>query len=160
MEPKALLGILLWMLIFCIIKLGFIGMSILIQHRFSDLIERAGVLYDEKPRKLMVVLGVINGLGIPFVAILLISTEVLALPGLVVLLAYLGFALLSYTVIYRSIGAKIFDTHDTHAEVKRTLYGGLVAEAAFFTPVLGQLYSIGLFFRGLGAIILAMLNRH
>jgi hypothetical protein len=149
--------LLLWLLL--AIKAGFIGMAILIQHAMPEFIARAGEQYQRKPRRFASLLGLINGVGIPFVAILLISTEALALAGLLLLVFYLWLALLSYTVMYRSIGSKLFDDFGPNREVKVTLYGGLIAEAAFFTPVLGQVCSLVLFVRGLGAVTISILGR-
>ena len=61
--------------------------------------------------------------------------------------------------MYRSIGSKLFDDFGPNREVKVTLYGGLIAEAAFFTPVLGQVCSLVLFVRGLGAVTISILGR-
>ena len=162
MEPVGILVIMLCLLLFFVIKLSFIGMAILIQHARPDFIKRAHEQYTKTKkgtRLLIIVLGLLNGVAIPFIALLLISTEVLALPGLLVLLVYLWMALLSYTVIYRSIGLKVLEDTDSNSEFRITLIGGLIAEAAFFTPVLGQLYSIALFIRSLGAIVLTVMKR-
>ncbi len=80
------------------------------------------------------------------------------MPGLLLLLSYLWLALLSYTVVYREIGSDLFEDLGANRELKVTLYGGIVAEAAFLTPVLGQLCSIVLFIRSLGAVTLAILG--
>lgn len=156
MEPSAVL-VLLYLLV--ALKAGFIGMSLMIQHRFSSFIGRASGHYQDGTRKWVFFVGLFNGIAIPFVALLLISSGVLALLGLLLLLIYLWLALMSYAVVYREIGATLFEVTETNRELKRTLYGGLVAEAAFFTPVLGQLFSLTLFVRGLGAIVITLLSR-
>ncbi len=159
MEPTGILTILLCLWLLFAIKMGFIGMSILIQHAMPGFIERASEHYRKKPRRWVILLGIMNGVAIPFISILLIRTEVLALPGILLLLSYLWLALLGYTVVYREIGSNLFEDLGGNREVKITLYGGMVAEAAFLTPVLGQLYSIGLFIKSLGAVTLAILGR-
>lgn len=159
MEPTGILIVLLCLWLLFAIKLGFIGMSILIQHAMPGFIERASKLYLKKPRRLVIFLGCINALAIPFISILLINTEVLALPGFLLLVCYLGLALVGYTVVYREIGSKLFEDIGANREVKVTLYGGMVAEAAFLVPVLGQFFSIALFIRSMGAVTLAILGR-
>lgn len=159
MEPTGILSVMLWLWLFFAIKTGFIGMAILIQHAIPEFIERAGEHYRKKPRRLVILLGLINGAAFPFISILLISTEVLALPGLLMLLLYLWLALLSYTVVYRAIGSDLFDDFGANREVKVTLWGGMIAEAAFFTPVLGQILSLVLFIRSLGAVTMTILGR-
>jgi hypothetical protein len=159
MEPGGILAILFWLTMLVMIKTGFIGMAILIQHNIPEFVERASVHYRPKRRWWVPVLGFANALLTPLIAIILMSTGILAIPGIVLLLVYLGFALVAYTVAYREAGAKLFDDLGTNAEVKRTLYGGLILEAAFFTPFLGQLYSILLFIRSLGAVTIALLSR-
>ncbi len=158
MEPTGILTGILWLSLFFVFKTGFIGMAVLIQHAMPDFIERAGEHYQKKPRRLVPLLGFINGVAIPFIAILLISTEVLALPGLLLLVFYLWLARLSYTVMYRALGSELFDDFGPNREVKMTLYGGMIAEAAFFTPVLGQVCSLMLFVRGLGAVTMSILG--
>ena len=159
MEPNEILAFMLWLCIIIITKVGFIGMSILIQHAMPEFIARAQVHHTKKNRKLMILLGFINAVGIPFLAILLISSGVLAKPGLVLFLLYLWLALLSFTVIYRTIGSNVIEENNSNQEIKITLFGGLIAEAAFFTPVLGQFYSLSLFFRSLGAVLLVFMKR-
>lgn len=159
MEPTGILAIILCLWLLFAIKIGFIGMSILIQHAMPAFIERASERYRKKPLRLVIVLGLANGVAFPFISILLISTEVLALPGLLLLVSYLWVALLAYTVVYREIGSKLFEDVGENRELKITLYGGIVAEAAFLTPVLGQFYSIVLFIRSLGAVTLTILSR-
>jgi len=159
MEPTVIIAmmLLLWLLI--AIKAGFIGMAVLIQHAMPGFIGRAGEYYRKKPRWRALLLGIINGVAIPFISILLISTEVLALPGLLLLILYLWLMLLSYTVIYRCIGSSLFEELGTNREVKITLFGGMIAEAAFLMPLLGQLCSMALFIQSLGAVSLAILSR-
>lgn len=159
LEPNGILPILLCLWLLFAIKVGFVGMSILIQHAMPGFIERASEHYRKKPRRWVVVLGIVNGVAIPFISILLISTGVLSLPGFLLLLVYLWLALLGYTVVYRDIGSKLFEDLGANRELKVTLYGGMLAEAAFLVPVLGQLYSIGLFVRSLGAVTLTILGR-
>lgn len=159
MEPTGILTLLLCLWLLLAIKMGFIGMSILIQHAMPGFIERASEHYRKKPRRWVIFLGIMNGVAIPFISILLISTEVLRLPGFLLLLSYLWLALLGYTVVYRDIGSNLFEDLGENREFKVTLYGGMIAEAAFLTPVLGQFYSIVLFIRSLGAVTLAILGR-
>ena len=160
MEPTAMLGVMLLLWLLIAIKAGFIGMAILIQHVMPGFIERSSEYYRKKPRWRALLLGLINGAAIPFIAILLISTEVLALPGLLLLVLYLWLTLLSYTVIYRWIGSNLFKEVDTNREVKITLFGGMIAEAAFLVPLLGQVCSMVLFIQSLGAVSLAILSRN
>lgn len=159
MEPAGILGILLWIAIFVVVKIGFVGMAILIQHSKALFVERASHRYESISKLQTIILGLVNGVGIPFVAILLISTEVLAIFGLALLVFYIWLALLSYTVVYRSIGVKLFGEFNNHSDLKTTLIGGVIAESAFFAPIVGQLYSLWLFMRGLSSVILAILVR-
>lgn len=159
MEPNGILAILLCLSLLIAIKVGFVGMSILIQHAKPEFIERASEHYRKKPRWRVIFVGLVNGVAIPLVSVLLISTQVLTLFGLLLLVAYLWLALLGYTVVYRDIGSRLFGDLEGNRELKITLYGGILAEAAFLAPVLGQLYSIALFIRSLGAVTLAILGR-
>ena len=159
MQPTVILTALLWLSLYVLSKAGFIGMALLIQGRMPRLIEQAEERYLRRPGRLVIVLGLINGTTIPFISILLIGTEVLALPGLVLLLFYLWLALLSYTVVYRATASRVLELDDSNSHAKQTLFGGLAAEAAFCTPLLGQAYSILLFIRGLGAITAVLLSR-
>ena len=159
METMGLLGIMLLLWLLIAVKAGFIGMALLIQQAKPDFIERAGEHYRKKPRWLVFCLGLVNGIAIPFIAILLISTEVLALPGMLLLMWYLWLLLLGYTVIYRETGSRLFEAIDSNRELKITLYGGLIIEAAFLVPVLGQLYALLLCIQSLGAVSLTILSR-
>jgi hypothetical protein len=159
MEPNGIFALVLWLGLFFAIKIGFIGMAILIQHAKADFIERASDHYRKKPNRLMFLLGLANGIIIPFIGLLLMNTQILGLVGVILILFYLWLALLSYTVVYKDLGSRLFDEFEGNRELKTTLYGGAVAEAAFFVPVLGQLYSILLFVRSLGAVTLAFLTR-
>ena len=69
-----------------------------------------------------------------------------------------GLLFLAYTVVYHEFGSKLLEESDASSEFKATLYGGLVAEAAFLAPVFGQLYSIALFARSLGAVTMVILG--
>ena len=159
MEPTGILTVIFWLCMFMVTKVGFIGMAILIQHRMPEFIERASVHYRPKRRWWLALVGFMNAVAIPFISILLISRGALALPGILLLLVYLWLALLSYTVVYREIGSILFEDLGSNREVKITLFGGMIAEAAFFTPILGQLFSILLFTRSLGAVMMTILSR-
>ena len=43
--------------------------------------------------------------------------------------------------------------------VRDTLIGGLVIESAFYVPIVGQIFSLGFLFRGLGALLLTLITR-
>ncbi len=158
MEPTGLLVILLCLWLLLALKAGFIGMSLLIQHAMPDFIERASEHYRKKPRWRINLLGIANGVGVPFISLLLVNMGILALPGILLLLGYLWMAFLAYTVVYHEFGSKLFEESAERSEFKATLYGGLVAEAAFLAPVFGQLYSIALFARSLGAVTMVILG--
>jgi hypothetical protein len=158
MEPAGLLAIIFWVFIFFAIKIGCIGMALLIYHSKSDFIERANEQYQKNPNVLMTLVGLANGFIIPFIAVIFLNVPWLALVGLGLLLFYLWLVLLSYTLIYRDVGTKLFSNADENTKI--TLYGGMVAEAAFFAPVLGQLFSLYLFIRSLGAVTMAFMTRN
>jgi len=159
MEPKEFLAVTFWLMIYFTIKIGFVGMAIIIKQAKHEFIERAAVHYEKKPNRLMFMLGLANGIIIPVIGILLLNTQVLALVGILLLLFYLWLALLSYTVIYRGFASRLFSEDDVNVDAKQTFLGGLVAESAFVTPILGQAYSLFLFVRGLGAVFMAFMTR-
>ena len=159
MEPSGILALILWIWAFLAIKAGFIGMALLIQNARPEFIARVQEQYRRKPRKAANLVGLLNAVAQPFIGLLLVSTGILFPLGVAVLMFYLWLALLGFTVVYREIGERLFDELGTNADLKATLYGGLIAEAAFFTPVLGQLFSIGLFIKSLGAVTLTIFGR-
>jgi len=91
--------------------------------------------------------------------LLLVSTEVLALFGLALLLALGTMMVVGYGIAYRSLGLRLAMDPAAEKPLHSTLCGGAVAESAFCVPVIGQLLSLGVLFRGLGAVVITVLTR-
>jgi hypothetical protein len=136
-------------------KVGYVGMAVWHTSRLSPRMRAALGAYQEHTARCIAV-GAVNlavGVGIGLV---LLSREPLALAGLVLLSFLLYVTTLAFAAVYADLGARITGAGST--TLRDVLAGGLVAEAAFLTPVAGQVLGLVLLCRGLGAVVLAYLG--
>lgn len=154
MDPIAPLGLIALLFAWTLIKVGYIGAALLASLTWPRATERMLEIYRARPRKCFFI-GMVNGVGIPIVSVLLVSTKVLALPGLFVLSVFIALTVVAYGIVYRDYGSR-YEYPDT---VRHTVAGGLAVESAFYLPVVGQVLSLGFLFRGLGALILTLIKR-
>jgi hypothetical protein len=141
-----------------LVKLGSILAALWFDSRYPETSDTMLRLYRNKPLQCILV-GLVNIIVGVILAIILLSTKVLALFGIALLLALAVMAYVGYFVGYRSAGATIPlpQTWDTRAGA--LILGGLVAEGSFLVPILGQLLSLATKLRGFGAVTLALIDR-
>ncbi len=154
MDPNAPLAVIAFLLAWTLIKIGYIGAALLASFTWPNATERMLQLYRERPRKCFLI-GMLNGIGIPVVSVLLVSTKVLALPGLFVFAVFIALTVIAYGVVYRDFGSR-FEYSDA---LRCAIAGGVTVESAFFLPIVGQVFSLGFLFRGLGALVLSLMKR-
>jgi len=102
----------------------------------------------------------VNALAVLFLCAVLFGTQLepLGLLGLALLLSLAALAMVGYSLSYHDLGRQLRDER-AWTPARTILLGGIAAEAAFMAPVIGQVFSIGVLFRGLGAVVSAMLWR-
>lgn len=154
MDPNAPLAVIAFLLAWTLMKVGYIGAALLASYTWPKATEQMLEIYRARPRKCFFI-GMVNGIGIPVLGILLISTKVLALPGLFVLAVFIALTALAYGIVYRDYGSRYEYPNIVH----HTVVGGLLVESAFYLPVVGQILSLGFLFRGLGALVLSLIKR-
>ncbi|MBI2432983.1 MAG: hypothetical protein HYV26_08940 [Candidatus Hydrogenedentes bacterium] len=157
MEPARVLAIVPFLIMTLWGKAGSVALVIWADALWPSRAERVHSLYARHPRR-CVLTGLVNATLMVFIGIALISTKVLGLLGLLVLGLLIVLIVLGYGCAYESFGRHIAAATPM-PRWKMLLCGGLLAELAFLAPVIGQLFSLGVLFRGLGAVILALLGR-
>ena len=157
MEPAFALLVIALLFILIAVKAGFIGMAVLTEALWPHARERMLKAYQTRQRRCFFI-GILNAVGLTFIAILLIGTQVLALPGLLLLAFVWGMAVLGYGIVYSDIGQQLSSSRATD-QYREIVVGGIVAELAFLVPVVGQILSAVYFFRGIGAVAVALLAR-
>lgn len=151
-------GILL-VLVLLLAKAGCVAMSLWLYARSPEFGVRALSRYENHGRRCVIV-GFVNGFVGLILAVLMVKSQVLALPGLLLLLL-LGYAgVYAYGVVYRHLGLRLRNASERVGHVTPRVHcqGGLAAEAAFCVPILGQILALFALFKGLGAVILALLS--
>ena len=159
MQPEKALGFMAFLLGCLTIKAACIAMSVWLNVSAPAFTARALSAYQARGKRCFI-LGVINGLVLVFLFIVLVNTQikVLALLGILILLFTIALVLTGYMIAYHDFGARLRGERDWSA-LRATILGGVVAELAFLTPVVGQVFSLGVLFRGLGAVVTALLSR-
>jgi len=137
-------------------KTGLVGMALWFNASCPQMAVRALDFYQGRARRCCLV-GLINLVAGGLLALVLIGTGGLAFLGILLLLGMGVIKVLAFATVYRHVGARLFTEGDLPV-LRRVLLGGLVAEAAFLTPILGQLLNVGLLVRGFGAVSLALLS--
>ncbi len=139
------------------LKIGFVGMAALCDLTWPRASQRTLDIYRARPFRCFWV-GSVNAILGPLVALLLISTKVLAPFGLLLMLGLISLVVAGYGIGYHEIGLRLASSEREEHGPKTILQGGLLAEAAFLAPVLGQAFSLYILFRGLGAAIITLMT--
>jgi len=152
------LGILAGLLIWIAIKIASVAMAVWLEYAMPAFMARALHAYRSQSKRSFA-LGVGNGimLFILFAVFVNAKIEPLGVLGIIILAATFCAVMLGYTLEYRNFGDRLRGQRDWSA-VRTILIGGLITEAAFVTPLIGQVFSLGVLFRGLGAVIGALLS--
>lgn len=140
------------------LKVGFVGMAVWLNLTFPNFMQRAFDAYQTRVRR-CVLLGTLNFIAIIVVGLILLKTKVLGLVGLVVLAMLMSMIVAGYAVAYRDIGMRLGESSASKSNARLVLLGGIAAEAAFLAPILGQVFSLAVLFRGLGAVVISVLSR-
>ena len=138
------------------LKVSFIGMALWVRAMYPQAAERILETY-QRPGNRCFWVGFVNGVLGAFVAVTLMATGVLSPLGFLLAAGLLALIALGYGAAYRNLGLRLFPLVEVKSSALNLVAGGAVAEAAFLFPLLGQLLSLGVLFRGLGAAVLVML---
>ncbi len=159
MQPEKALGFMAFLLGCLTVKAACIAMSVWLDVSAPAFTARALNAYRSRGKRCFL-LGAVNGLILVFLFAVLVNTQikVLAFIGVLVLLTLIALVLTGYMIAYHDFGARLRGERNWSA-MRATVIGGTGAELAFMTPVIGQLLSIGVLFRGVGAVISALLSR-
>lgn len=141
-----------------LIKLGSVLAALWFDSRYPELSDAMLRTYRDYPTRCLLV-GLLNILFGVILAVILLSTKVLALFGIALFLALSVMAYAGYFIGYRSAGATIPLPQAWDTRAGALMLGGLVAEGAFLVPILGQLLSLVTKLRGFGAVTLALIAR-
>ncbi|MCC6155533.1 MAG: hypothetical protein IT367_17320 [Candidatus Hydrogenedentes bacterium] len=159
MQPEKALGFMAFLLGCLTVKAACIAMSVWLDVSAPAFTDRALTAYQSRGKRSFI-LGAINGLILLFLFIVLVNTQIkpLALLGILILFILIALVLTGYAVAYHDFGSRLRGDRDWSA-MRATILGGTVAELMFLTPVVGQIFSLGVLFRGLGAVVTALLSR-
>jgi len=141
-----------------LVKLGSILAALWFDSRYPEMSDTVLRTYRNDPARCILV-GLVNIIVGVILALILLSTEVLALFGIALLLALCVIAYVGYFIGYRSVGATIPMPQNWDTRAGALILGGLVAEGSFLVPILGQLLSLVTKLRGFGAVTLALIAR-
>lgn len=155
---NAALAVIAILLVLFTIKMGLIAAAVLMELVRPKPFPRMLDFYRTRPWKCFF-FGILNVVGLIFLAFLLISTEILILPGLFVLISVWALVVVGRGVVYRDLGERWFRNSDPPSRTREIIAGGIVAELAFMVPVLGALLSVVCSLRGVGAVTISMLAR-
>lgn len=159
MQPEKALGFMAFLLGCLTVKAACVAMSVWLDVSAPAFTDRALAAYQSRGKRCFV-LGAMNGIILVFLFVVLVNTQVkaLALVGILILLLTIALVLTGYMVAYHDFGSRLRGERDWSA-MRATILGGTVAELMFLTPVVGQIFSLGVLFRGLGAVVTALLSR-
>lgn len=156
MEPKVALSFIVFIAFALLIKVGFVGMATWFSLASPRAAERIHAHYSSRPRRCLLV-GAVNIIVTGFVIIACVNIPALAWLGFLLLAGLLVISVLGYGPAYQELGQRI--PGGGGAFLVPTLRGGILAECAFITPIAGQLLSVYIWIRGVGAVVLTLLNR-
>ncbi|MCP4645017.1 MAG: hypothetical protein GY851_31535 [bacterium] len=148
----ALAGLLVWVGL----KAAYVAFAVWFQAACPQLSARMQTTYETRTVRCYVEGAVHLVVGL-FIVALLLNVEVLALLGLLVLLALGICALTGCASAYACLGGRLAPGDGPGP--KATVIGGLTMECACILPVLGQLLALGVLIHGLGAAILTLRSR-
>ena len=159
MQPEKALSFMAFLLGCLTVKAACIALSVWLDVAAPAFTDRALNAYQSRGKRSFV-LGAINGLILLFLFIVLVNTQIkpLALLGILILFILIALVLTGYTIAYHDFGSRLRGDRDW-TPMRATITGGAIAELMFLTPVLGQVLSLGVLFRGLGAVVTALLSR-
>lgn len=159
MEPanRALVVVAL-LLVLLVTKAGSIAVAIWVDSTWPAFAARIQRAYAKRARRCVIV-GFVNGMTALLIALAFLNMKGLELLGLVLLGCLVCAAILGYGAAYFHLGRRLVTSPDLAPGWKLLLVGGLAAEAAFMAPVIGQAFSVGVFFRGIGAVLRACISR-
>ena len=156
MQPTAPLALIAAILLWAVIKVGFVACAVWLTVARPDTLANLQRTYTQQAGRCYL-FGVVNGVLLIFIGLALLSTKVLGLLGLLVFAALFTAIVAGYAAGYATLGHRIPLTHEPRSQIRIVMFGGLLAECAFFTPILGQLMSLLMLFRGLGAVTITLL---
>lgn len=157
MPAERALGIMAALLVLLAVKAGCVAMSVWLHQSAPAFTARAINAYRSRGLRCFV-LGAANGLVLALVFAALVQVKALGLLALLVLFALVAAAMTGYMIAYHDMGQRLRGERDW-SSARSILLGGLVTETAFMAPIVGQVFSLGVLFRGLGAVISALLSR-
>lgn len=137
-------------------KVGSVAVAVWLDALWPDYVRRMNALYSQRAGR-CVLSGVVNVVLGGIVSLLLLNFKPLGLLGLLLLGCLAALWIAGCGCAYSVMGARLFPPETSSPRWKQIISGGVVVE--LLAPVLGQLFSIGVFFRGLGAAVLAMVGR-
>jgi hypothetical protein len=153
---SAALGLLALLALALAVKAGFVAAAVWFDSTFPQAARRMLTAYQERGKRCFLV-GLVNAVVVLILVPILIRTEILALLGLLLFGCLVVFIVVGYGIGYRDWGQRLEAASDSR--IRQIVLGGLVAECAFLAPILGQLLSLGMLFKGLGAVVIALLAR-
>ena len=146
----ALLGLLL------AVKVGFVGMAVWFDSRWPRASAQMLETYQTRGERCFLT-GILDVVVTLIIVGFLLATQVLALLGILLFLCLVALIVVGYAVAYQNLGLRLASAGSAQSSTKTIVLGGIAAESAFFLPVLGQILSLGMLFRGLGAVVLTLL---
>lgn len=158
MEPTAPLAVMAAVLLWLIVKVGFVGCAVGLAVTHPKLVPELQQAYS-KQRSRCYIFGIVNGLLLSVIGLILLSTQALALLGLLVFTALLMAAIAGYTAGYADLGERICGMRNPYSRIRVVMAGGILAECAFLAPLVGQALSLMMLLRGLGALTIVVQAR-
>jgi len=138
------------------VKIGFIGVAVWFASACPDSSRRMLEAYSSQGRR-AVFIGIINLFVGIFVAAALAASGALAFFGILLFIFIAVLVVLGYGIAYQHLGRRLVTTVPSDSPTLAILVGGVVAESAFLTPIVGQLLCLWLLFRGFGAVVITLL---
>ena len=159
MTPEKALGFMAMLLACLSVKAGCVAMSIWLDKVAPAFTARALNAYQKRGMRSFA-LGAVNGIVWVFLFVVAVNAQIkpLAMVGILVLLGTVVSVLFGYMIAYHDVGQRLRGDRDW-SSTRTILFGGITTELAFFAPIIGQVFSLGVLFRGLGAVISALLSR-
>lgn len=149
------LGLLALLATLLVVKAGVIGMALWLDRAYPRVSLLAYERYRTQGRRCFWI-GLVNLVLGLLLVLFLVATQVLAILGLLLLALIALVALFGATSAYRHLGVRMLPQAPEMAPWP-LFVGALTAEAAFFVPVLGQVFLLGVVIRGFGAAVMALL---
>jgi len=150
------LGLLALTAIGIAVKVGFVAAAVWFDAAYPQARQRMLTAYQGRAKRCFLV-GLVNALVVLILVPILIRTEILALLGLLLFGCLVVCIVIGYGIGYHDWGLRL--QARTGSRIQPVVMGGVVAECTFLAPILGQLLSLGMLFRGLGAVVIALLAR-